>query len=91
MEWHTIETAPKDGKTVLLCRAVDVDGQIMEADVIRSVFMQVAAWWDNCGWMVYCSLVKEPELHFTPTHWMPLPLPPVSVVPASGPTTDGPR
>ena len=76
-QWQLIETAPKDGTTILLCQAVNADGKPIRAES-WGLFVQVAAWWaGENAWIVYCSLIKEPELHFEPTHWMPLPAPPV--------------
>jgi uncharacterized protein DUF551 len=78
MKWEPIETAPRDGHEVLLCRNVDASGQAIQGDAI-GIHMQVAAWWedededDGGEWIVYCSLITEPRLHFEPTHWMPLP------------------
>lgn len=75
--WQSIETAPRDGTQVLLCRAVDVDGKPIR-DEAWGIFIQVAAWWEGDGWIVYCSQIQEPRLHFEPTHWMPLPDPPAT-------------
>lgn len=78
--WRTIDSAPKDGTSVLLCKATDADGQAIDwRDDLHTaqVFVQVAAWWSgDDAWVVYCSQIAEPRLHFDPTHWMPLPLPP---------------
>jgi hypothetical protein len=79
-EWQPIETAPKDGTAVLLCWAINAGGKPIDwrtDPTTADVFVQVAAWWagDN-DWIVYCSMVREPSLHFKPTHWMPLPPPP---------------
>ena len=75
--WQPIETAPKDGTKVLLCQAFNVDGGPIGKSA-WGIFVQVAAWWgaENGGsgaWIVYCSMVRDPDLHFKPTHWMPLP------------------
>ena len=73
-QWQPIETAPKDGTQILLCRAFDADGNRIEP---LGIFAQCAQWWGiEEGWVVYCSMVREPLLHFEPTHWMPLPQPP---------------
>jgi hypothetical protein len=43
------------------------------------VFVQVASWReyeDFTDWTVYADTVSDLILHFSPTHWMPLPLPP---------------
>lgn len=79
MNWQPIGTAPKDGTEILLCRAIDADGKPISDDA-WGVFVQVAAWWgDGDGeWIVYCSLIQEPRLHFEPTHWTPLPANPLA-------------
>ena len=75
--WQPIDTAPKDGTSVLLCKAIDADGRLFDykKDVSTAqVFVQVAAWWGaEEGWIVYQSLICERRVHFDPTHWMPLP------------------
>lgn len=74
MDWNSdMSQAPKDGTAILLCRALDADGKPISP---LGIFCQVAAWWGEEGWVVYCSMVREPRLHFDPTHWMPLPEPP---------------
>lgn len=75
MNWKSIETAPKDGTAVLLCRSKDADGKPIDGDA-WGVFVQVAAWWEDGEWVVYCSLPSEPRLHFNPDYWMELPNPP---------------
>lgn len=88
MNWQPIETAPKDGKEVLLCRAYDADGEPISEDA-WGIFVQRAAWWgddEQSGeWIVYCSLVHEPRLHFVPTHWMELPPNPARPYPTIAP------
>ena len=78
-EWQPINTAPKDGTSVLLCQARGADGEPITGDA-WGIFVQVAAWWgeaDDGEWIVYCSLPREPEVHFRATHWMPLPANPL--------------
>lgn len=77
LQWKPIETAPKDGTEILLCRATDTDGGIIEA-ADWGIFIQVAAWWSGENdWIVFCSLPSEPRLHFMPTHWAELPANPL--------------
>ena len=84
VDWQPIETAPKDGTRVLLCRATDADGKPI-LDKAWEIFIQVAAWWEgDDDWIVYCSLVAEPRLHFEPTHWSPLPSNPLCTGPRQG-------
>ena len=70
MSWKPIDTAPKDGTKILLCRPT------IRPDSF-GVFCQVAAWWEGeNNWIVYMSQPLEKPVHFEPTHWMPLPAPP---------------
>lgn len=78
--WQPIDTAPKDGTSVLVCQAVDADSQPITDDA-WGLFVQRAAWWGG-EWIVYCSLPDEPSVHFEPSHWMavpPNPLDPIAV------------
>lgn len=83
LNWQPIDTAPKDGTQILLCQATDGDGKIIN-DSAWGLFIQVAAWWPEeygGSWVVYCSQIEEPPLHFDPTHWAPLPLNPLETNP----------
>lgn len=74
--WRDISCAPKDGTKILVCRATDVDGKpIVHPDF--GLFVSRAAWWgEEEGWITYNSQVREQQVFFTPTHWMPIPEPP---------------
>ncbi len=82
MGWKPIDSVPRDGTAVLLCRAIDADGNRIRWDRrprTAGVFVQVASYWGaDDGWRVYTDQVVEPRLHFEPTHWQPLPVPPES-------------
>lgn len=60
MKWEPIETAPKDGRQVLLANGAHVD----------------QGWWEDddgeTGWFSWLCFPAKGE----PTHWMPLPEPP---------------
>lgn len=76
--WKPIETAPKDATEIIVCRAWDADGRPIGS---LGIFTQRVAWWpgENNGagaWIVYCSMFKEPQCFFEPTHWMEIPEPP---------------
>jgi hypothetical protein len=78
MSWQPIETAPKDGTSVLL---MDNDQPGLPggvADRCWSGNTAVAAWWGAEGgeWVCYMDMIEDPISHFTPTHWQPLPDPP---------------
>jgi hypothetical protein len=66
-EWQSIETAPKDGRALLLF--VPVLSDPLEPSVIIT-----AAWEENRGWldngMTKCQIFGHP------THWKALPEPP---------------
>jgi hypothetical protein len=64
MEWQEIETAPKDA-AVLVYAPHTYEGAFA-----------VAVWYFE-GWAA-CWPVLGEHLGFAPTHWMPLPVPPVS-------------
>ena len=78
-EWRPIETAPRDGTCVLLSWAQNA--HVKPIDWTRDpktagVFVQAASWWQGDGWVVYCSMIQDPSLHFDPTPWRHLPPPP---------------
>lgn len=78
--WQPIETAPKDG-TDILVHDNDAPGlPTGRADACWAGNTAVAAWWSDDSsighWVCYMDRVSDPDLHFTPTHWMPLPEPP---------------
>lgn len=60
MEWRPIETAPKDGSSVLGWRT---DRQQM-----------IVFWFFNGNW--HCDASYHWHGMLPPTHWMPLPSPP---------------
>lgn len=62
-EWQPIETAPKDGTRFLAAEEWDIrEGWLFVVAKVRNGKFVVA--WDNCD-------------EIDPTHWMPLPAPPV--------------
>lgn len=74
MTWQPIETAPRDGTEILLTN-INHHGELKDSS------QQVAAWWGDGSaghWVVYCSMVQDPDLYFEPSHWQPLPDPPGS-------------
>lgn len=76
IEWQPIETAPKDGTCILICKATDADGEPIVGETF-GLFVHRAAWWDfDNAWIVYNSVFQELPAFFEPTHWMPLPEPP---------------
>lgn len=76
-EWQPIETAPRDGTGLLLCKARDATGRLMPEDA-WPYYVQVAFWVEEEEkWIVDCNRIYDLELDFTPTHWMPLPANPL--------------
>lgn len=68
-EWQPMETAPKDGTTILICGFGNVDQKYFVADV---------RWNDyENDW---CLFDPAADTHnwpcYSPSHWMPLPEPP---------------
>jgi len=71
-EWHPIETAPRDGTVVLIYQPAD------EGDDIPAV-IQVAryeATYFDPNIFQWREAEGEQYETYSPTHWMPLPLPP---------------
>ena len=70
-EWKTMDSAPKDGTDVLL-HGPSVSWK--RPPVVAGWFGEPET--DQPGWYSY----DEPEelLRFSPTHWMPLPAPPIT-------------
>ena len=68
MDWQPIETAPRDGRTVLL--AEPVDGKVFTTP--GHWLEDYGGWWEHGSHPTdYVDLPVE-----NPTHWMPLPPPP---------------
>lgn len=63
MEWQPIESAPKDGTSIIIYPHTD-GGDVGIASWINSVLGDTAGSWRS-------DYDRE-----WPTHWMPLPLPP---------------
>lgn len=71
-EWQPIETAPKDGRSLLLgggniCVGDDHKG--MPVGVLQGE-------WSNAEKIWWVGTINGKSLHVKPTHWMPLPEPP---------------
>jgi len=64
-EWQPIETAPKDGDSVLTWDGERVD----------------MAHWSTFGDGPGCWVVDNTDVGIKPTHWMPRPEPPVQATP----------
>lgn len=68
MDWQPIETAPKDGRAVVVYAEYGMSGKKRRAPI---TFASVARFSRGWGWL---SVPTDIQLH--PTHWMPLPAPP---------------
>lgn len=77
--WQPIETAPKDGREIILCGGLlDMGGYYRPSEGPRVVI----AFWAEAGWeasvggeFAYTSR-EDPIRVVEPTHWMLLPDPP---------------
>jgi hypothetical protein len=68
-EWQDIETAPKDGSSILACDA-RIEG-----------WQQVVYWDDEAKAPHMWGLADGPHYHVDMfTHWMPLPPPPLNPI-----------
>lgn len=68
-EWKPIDTAPKDG-TVVLVYTKDGCTQMHGGEIWPCKHFK-GDWWVEAGGECYTTC--------TPSHWMPLPLPPLNV------------
>ena len=71
--WQPIETAPRDGTEVLVCRVYE--------DLCRVEYAVAHNYGDGNGWrdmgdLGWAGMTGDDDNQ--PTHWMPLPAPPVS-------------
>lgn len=71
VQWFPIVTAPRDGTEVILCKIMDF---YKSSDPINEKYDFAIAGWDQDDWMIYSS---DDVIFHDPTHWMPLPEPPV--------------
>lgn len=77
--WKPIETAPKDGRSILLMDNDQPGCKNGVADKCWCGNTAVAEWWGQVNdgkWIMYMNVPNDPPLHFIPTHWMKLPHPP---------------
>ena len=75
MKWQPIETAPKDGQDVLLCRMNDGICLAMGVGSFGVCRPQYDGYQAGSGKPVWRDRAQE-KLFPSPTHWMPLPEPP---------------
>ncbi len=81
--WRPIETAPKDGVAVLVMRDIWPGAKGGRAEECNGHNTYVAAWWSGerggqGAWVCYMDAVCDPICPIEPTHWMPLPAPPLA-------------
>lgn len=95
--WQPIETAPLNGKPVLLAFSHPLDSNQIERFVPFDRLPCCMGWWETNGWTLpfmeegtadsygYSSTFYMGQIYplpVTPTHWMPLPEPPNEKSPA---------
>ena len=81
MTWRTIDSAPKDGRSILIMCNDEPGSAGGVAERCWCGNTCVAEWWESeegekGEWVCYMDLIEEPKPQFIPTHWMPLPEPP---------------
>lgn len=70
--WQPIETAPKTGRHILVCRNYDPGFGYCDGEWQKG--MTVAHWFDDGFYPSWCD--DECLEPIDVTHWMPLPAPP---------------
>ena len=78
MDWQPIETAPKDGEPILVAGGVTMfDAETFET--WRTLYgVQMAYGFYGDAWLGGCGSEAGSQHWLRPTHWMPLPPPPVT-------------
>ena len=82
-DWQLIETAPKDGTTILVCRAEDFENSLVLAywspdeyiHSIKTVFRK-DRWVDQCTMKRGRWYSEERHGDPCPAYWVPIPDPP---------------
>lgn len=85
-KWQPIEIAPRDGTAVLVMRDIWPGTDTGQAETCCGHNTYVAEWWSNepdgnggkGAWICYMDSTQEPRCPVDPTHWMPLPSPPIA-------------
>lgn len=73
MTWQPIETAPKDGTTILITREMEMFGWVRGYATYQTI-SGIGGGWVSHGFGVFGELGLG-----NPTHWMPLPDPPAVI------------
>lgn len=75
-EWQPIETAPKDGTSILVCGGTIIwtEGMGFEAEMGEP---RIACWTGEY-WYIGNGETYGDEIYCKPTNWMPLPAPPTA-------------
>lgn len=87
MNWQPISTAPRDGTAVLVMSDDWPGTPSGRAEECNGHNTYVAEWWeaesddDEGEWVCYMDMPSEPRCPIEPTHWMPLPKPPMHETP----------
>lgn len=79
-EWQPIETAPTDGTHILAYGKV-FNARDDEDEIITTVYCDGEVYYEGIGlgprWALVAIVVWVEGDDFYPTHWMPLPKPPI--------------
>ena len=75
MDWQPIETAPRDGTVFMAYRR---DAGILNIHYVSPADLNVGSDDYECRWWTTDGQDLTSDM---PTHWMPLPLPPITTTP----------
>lgn len=77
-DWQDIETAPKDGTPILLCGGADDNADYSKEKYDTFTHSPCRAMWYGDSWlMAWAEAACVCVFYEDPTHWMPLPKPPL--------------
>lgn len=76
-DWRPIETAPKDGTSILLWGGQDDNADYVSDEIAAKMSSPARAWWDGDCWLMTLAEAGCVGVEYiNPTHWMPLPAQP---------------
>ncbi len=77
--WFDISSAPKDGKSIIITCAGKSGCSNLNTYVAKYLAGEESLFTSDDGgaWICYMDIISDPQAPIEPTHWRPMPPPPV--------------